>query len=136
MRFEHVNLTVSNLQGSMKFYRHVFGWELRWKGTTRDGQPAAHIGNRDFYLALFEARNKTPIVPADYDAVGINHFAFLVDDIDRVASRLASFDTHLKSDETYDPGRHAYFFDLDGMEIELVQYDSNARGSDGPEDAQ
>ena len=37
MHLEHVNLTVGDLDRSIRFYTQLLGWRLRWKGTTSSG---------------------------------------------------------------------------------------------------
>jgi len=44
MFLEHVNLTVTNVDRTVAFYRELFGLDLRWEGTTSDGKRAAHVG--------------------------------------------------------------------------------------------
>ena len=56
MFLEHVNLTVSDMERSAGFYCDLLGLRVRWKGTTSDGTPAAHVGDDRFYLALFQAK--------------------------------------------------------------------------------
>ena len=125
MRLEHVNLTVSDLDRSIDFYRQVFGFEVRWEGQTSGGTRAAHIGNATMYLALFEAA-KPGQAPLDYAAVGPNHFGLIVEDLDPIRQRLheAGIEPHLEDD--YDPGIRLYFYDPDGMEVEVVAYPAGA----------
>ena len=126
MFLEHINMTVANLDRSIDFYSRLFGWKVRWRGETSDGKLAAHVGDDRSYLALFEARDHTPPPPQkSYDLVGLNHFGFVIDDLDAVKLRLSELGIESKSDQTYDPGRHLYFHDPDGVEIELVQYQEN-----------
>jgi catechol 2,3-dioxygenase-like lactoylglutathione lyase family enzyme len=121
MFLEHVNLTVSDLKRSVAFYRELFGFQVRWEGTTADGQPAAHVGDERTYLALFQA--ETPgTAPEGYEHVGINHFGFVVDDLDATRARLVSLGVQPHYEPVYDPGRRLYFCDPDGIEIELVEY--------------
>jgi catechol 2,3-dioxygenase-like lactoylglutathione lyase family enzyme len=121
MWLEHVNLTVSDVERSLKFYGDVFDFKLRWRGTIDGGLPAAHVGGDAFYLALFET-DAGGRAPYDYGAVGVNHYGFVVDDLDEVLGRLAGLgiDCHLMGG--YEPGRRAYFFDPDGVEVEVVEY--------------
>lgn len=122
MFIEHVNLTVSDLERAIAFYRDLFGYSVRWKGKCHSGQPAAHVGDERCYLALFEAPSEGR-APHDYDDVGLNHVAFVVEDFEAVKQRLKGLgvDTHLEAD--YEPGRRFYFFDPDGIEVEIVTYD-------------
>jgi len=122
MYLEHVNLSVSDLERSIAFYTELFGFEVRWRGFTSDGQPAAHIGDDRMYLAMFQAVAPGTAVK-DYGAVGFNHFGFVVDSLDDLRGRLGrmGISPHLEGD--YEPGRRLYFHDHDGIEVELVQYE-------------
>ena len=124
MHLEHINMTVADLDRSINFYTRLLDLSIRWKGQTSNGLPAAHIGDDHCYLALFEARTPDPATPKDYELVGLNHFGIVVDDLDAMKVRLAELGIEVKSEQSYDPGRHAYFFDPDGLEVELVEYRS------------
>jgi catechol 2,3-dioxygenase-like lactoylglutathione lyase family enzyme len=121
MRLEHVNLTVSDVERAIRFYGDLFDFKVRWRGTLDGGRPAAHVGGENFYLALFETANPGQ-APYDYTTVGVNHYGFVVDDLDEVVARLGAhaIECHLMAD--YEPGRRAYFFDPDGQEVEVVEY--------------
>ncbi len=121
MRIEHANITVSNVNASLAFYQQLFGGRVRWQGTTSNGNRAAHIGVDDTYLALFEA-DEAGVAPMGYGSVGFNHLGFEVDDLDAYRARLRNMGVKLKGEEDYDPGRRLYFYDPDGVEIELVEY--------------
>ncbi len=121
MFIEHVNLTVSNLPRSLDFYRRLFGWDVRWQGTTAGGTPAAHLGDERCYIALFEAP-KAGRWAIDYEAVGFNHFGVVVDDLDAMTRRLDELGAEHGLEQDYEPGRRVYFIDPDGIEVELVQY--------------
>ncbi len=124
MRLEHANLTVQDVDRSTAFYRAVLGFEVRWQGSARDFDGpvrAVHIGTDDTYLALFESQ-KEGRAPADYDAPGLNHIGFQVDSVDTYRARLAELDIEVHLEGDYDPGRRIYFYDPDGIEVELVEY--------------
>ncbi|ETW92628.1 MAG: hypothetical protein ETSY2_52965, partial [Candidatus Entotheonella gemina] len=59
----------------------------------------------------------------DYGVTGLNHFAFVVDNLDDARERLQSLGITPETDADYEPGRRFYFVDPDGVEIELVEYD-------------
>lgn len=127
MFLEHINLTVSDLQRSIDLYCDLLGLHVRWQGTTSDGTPAAHVGDDRCYLALFQSSPDLADRPAvDYNAVGLNHFGFVVDDLDAVRARLTKhgLSPHLEAD--YEPGRRLYFHDPDGIEVEFVEYQQAA----------
>lgn len=124
MRLEHVNITVRDVEQSYRFYQRVLGFEQRWKGEIEGDNKALkamHVGNEDLYLSLFEAEREGGL-KADYRTLGVNHFAFVVEDLGPYRERLAAegLDIHLEQD--YEPGHRLYFYDLDGYEIELVSY--------------
>ena len=121
MFLEHINFTVSDLDRSLSFYGDLLDLKVRWQGTTNDGRPAAHLGDPRSYLALFQAASPGT-TSVDYEQVGLNHFGFVVDDLEAVRRRLGALgiEAHLEAD--YEPGRRLYFYDPDGIEVELVEY--------------
>ena len=123
MRLEHVNLTVSNLDRSIDFYCRLLGLRVRWRGTLSSGLAGAHVGDDDMYIALFQSR-EPGAVSSDYDGVGLNHFGFVVDDLADCKGRLIEMGAPPHSEQDYDPGRRLYVMDPDGIELELVEYDS------------
>lgn len=125
MFLEHVNLTVSDLDRSVAFYRELLDLHVRWQGKALTGGGlvrAAHVGTDRCYLALFEA-GRPGRAAQDYSVAGVNHFGFVVEDLDGATERLARLgaEPHLEAD--YAPGRRLYFRDPDGVEVELVEYD-------------
>ena len=120
MFLEHVNFTVSDLDRSIDFYSRLFGFKVRWKGTVDDGRLAAHVGDDRQYLALFEAASPGQ-VRIDMTEVGLNHFGFVVESLDEMKSRLAELGVSTHAEHDYKPGRRLYFFDSDGIEVELVE---------------
>ena len=122
MFIEHVNLSVADLDRSIAFYRDLFGFTVRWKGTLTSGMAAAHVGGERFYIALFQAQTGGRI-DRDYLTVGINHFGFVVDNLDELKARLEKLGIEPTPEADYEPGRRIYFLDPDGIEIELVQYE-------------
>ena len=124
MFLEHVNLTVSDLDRSIAFYARLFGGHVRWRRDATDDVPAAaHVGSDRQYVALFQARAGSPRPTVDYAAVGLNHFGVVVDDLDAARARLESLGVSAHSEADYDPGRRLYFYDPDGIEVELVEYE-------------
>lgn len=92
MKLEHSNITVRDIDRSIEFYAGLFGFQVRWQGhVSGEDRPlrAAHVGNGETYLALFEAEQDGEVI-------------------------------HLEGH--YEPGERMYFYDPDGVEIELVSY--------------
>jgi catechol 2,3-dioxygenase-like lactoylglutathione lyase family enzyme len=121
MRLEHVNLTVTDVDRSIDFYRDLFGLRLRWKGMLDDTRHGAHVGDDHFYIALFQATG-AGTAPYDYGAVGVNHFGLVIDDLDKFVAELEARGLQHWVVDEYGPGRRAYFFDPDGHELEVVEY--------------
>ena len=125
MKLEHANITVTNVDQSLAFYSALFDFSVRWSGEVPgELQPtirAMHIGNKDTYLALFEAE-KTGRAPLDYTGCGLNHIGFVVDDIEPYRQRLKELEVNIHFEPNYEPGKRIYFYDPDGVEIELVAY--------------
>jgi catechol 2,3-dioxygenase-like lactoylglutathione lyase family enzyme len=123
MHLEHVNLTVSDLDRSVDFYTRLLGLHVRWRREGTDDLPAAaHIGTDDQYIAMFQAVGDASRPAPDYEGVGLNHFGFVVDDLDATRDRLVNLGVAPHSEADYDPGRRLYFYDPDGIEVELVEY--------------
>jgi len=127
MKLEHVNLTVADLERSISFYCEVFEARVRWRGeifNTTQMRPAAHVGSDDFFIALFEAEESAASQPVrtSYAPPGVNHFGFVVEDLDAHVRRLEALGFETRTPFVYDPGRRIYFDDPDGIEVEIVEY--------------
>ncbi len=124
MFLEHVNLTVTDLDASVAFYRELLGFEVRWRGQAlgeKGPVRACHVGNDRVYLALFEAEEPGRGSP-EYGRAGLNHFGFVVDDLEETRRRIGAAGAQPHFEPEYEPGRRIYVFDPDGIEIELVHY--------------
>lgn len=121
MRLEHVNLTVSDLDRSIAFYSDLLDLHVRWKGPIDGERLGAHVGDDSCYLALFQA-TAPGAVEHDYLKLGVNHFGFVVDDLDAARERIARLGATIHLEGDYEPGRRIYVMDPDGHEVELVAY--------------
>lgn len=126
MFLEHVNMSVADLDHTIDFYRQLLGLEVRWRGTTPSGLEAAHIGDERNYLAVFQVGEKER-KKADYGELGLNHFGFVVDDLDAAKQRLTVLNVEPTMEADYEPGRRLYFLDPNGVEVELVEYSKASR---------
>ena len=121
MLLEHVNLTVTDLDRSIAFYCDLLDLHVRWKGPIDDDRLGAHVGDDSFYLALFQATAPGEVIH-DYLRPGVNHFGFVVADVEAARERLTELGRTVHLEADYDPGHRIYFFDPDGYEVELVEY--------------
>ena len=99
MLIEHINLTVTDLDRSIAFYCDLLDLHVRWKGPIDDSRLGAHVGDDRCYLALFQA-TRDGAVEHDYLRPGVNHFGFVVDDLDDARRRVAELGAtvHLEAD--------------------------------------
>ena len=126
MHLEHVNLVVTDIRQSLKFYQAAFpNWRVRDQGKSEwYGKPRTwlHFGDDYQYLALSdhgEGENRD----LSGHQVGLAHFAYATNNLDAVINRLneAGFGNGKNgSDESY--RRNIYFIDPDNFEVEFVQY--------------
>lgn len=123
MFLEHINMNVSDLERSIDFYCRLLDMRVRWRSAPDAPRDGVHIGDEQSYLALFQADGPGPSHPNGHtDPVGVNHFGFVVDDLDEVKRRLVELGTPPYSEADYEPGRRVYFRDPDGFDVELVSY--------------
>ncbi|MBQ4811661.1 VOC family protein [Pseudoalteromonas luteoviolacea] len=126
MYLEHVNLVVKNLEASLKFYRAAFPhWKVRSEGHSEwYGKPRhwLHFGDDYHYLA-FSDHGEGENRDLSGHQVGFAHFAFVVNCIDSVVSRLSQAGFNVDKDGQAHPHRkNVYFIDPDGFEVEFVEY--------------
>ena len=78
--FDHLNMTVQNLQESLEWYRRIFGFTLVESGE-RDLGPWAIVRSGEAMLCLYERAGRTYEIPyGDGPHHGICHFAIRITD--------------------------------------------------------
>jgi len=138
----HVGITVSDLEGSVAFYRDVLGMTVQNQGEAKGefisrvvGVPGTHV--KTAYLSagalsleLFQyitptgGRQQHSTRPFD---VGNYHLAFLVDDMEEAYRELTSSGVKFADIPQYVAEGEAkglgaiYFYDPDGITLELIQ---------------
>lgn len=125
VRLEHVNVTVSDPDKTAAMLCEIFGWHIRWKGSSKYDGTSIHVGSDESYLAVYTMAKMKKGRDDTYSTVGgLNHIAVVVDDLDAIERRVeaAGFETHSHAD--YEPGRRFYFHDADNLEFEVVSYSS------------
>lgn len=92
MIFEHVGLTVTDLEKSIDFYTRVFGFKVLRKTTVN---AYLHLDNDLLELMQSEAPGEVeaPRTPDEWielmkGPVGLNHIGFRVDDMDAAVDRI------------------------------------------------
>ncbi|MEQ1539775.1 MAG: VOC family protein [Sphingorhabdus sp.] len=118
---EHVNVTVSNPERSAAMLIDLFDWHIRWNGKAQKGGDTIHVGNDQFYLAVY-ALEPSDAYLSHKKAAPLNHIGIVVDDLDEVERRVIARGLTPYSHDDYEPGRRFYFFDPDGIEFEIVSY--------------
>ena len=119
---DHLNLTVSDLDASIDFYRRLFGFDIA-EDSRGDSRPYVIMGRAGVgFVALHQQSDAGPA-----EGGRINHWGFVVDDFDAVPARLEALGVGaLYTDRwpggvvEYPRSRSLYVADPDGNEIELT----------------
>jgi predicted enzyme related to lactoylglutathione lyase len=119
---EHVNITVRDPALSAKLMHDLFGWTIRWQGPSLNGGHTIHVGDDQFYLALYTSQGAETPDDAFRKGRPLNHVGIVVDDLDDAERRVVAAGLEPFSHGDYEPGRRFYFYDYDGTEFELVSY--------------
>ena len=125
VRLEHANLLVRDVDATIRFLQTAFPeFRIRFDARLPDGTGWMHIGTEETYIAL----EQSTIEPAKrwqpYAGVpGVNHLAYVVDDVEAVRERLKSAGYQDSTPVNNHPYRkRIYFFDPDGNDWEFIQY--------------
>jgi uncharacterized glyoxalase superfamily protein PhnB len=125
VRLEHANLTVRDIDGMIRFLQTAFPeFRVRGEGKAQDGSRWVHVGTDATYIALSQARVEASTRFAPYSgAPGVNHLAYVVDDVDALRSRLAAAGYKNSTPPNAHPYRtRQYFYDSEGNDWEFVHY--------------
>lgn len=119
---EHANITVNNLESSIRFFQTAFpDFIIRGGGETNE-RKWIHLGNKITYIALNESIEPQMKVK-DYSSSGVNHLGFVVEDVEIIAERLLAAGFQRDYPKQVEKYRiRDYFADADGNEYEFVQY--------------
>ena len=117
---EHVNITVTDVERSSALLQELLGWHERWRGAAMMGGETIHVGTEDRYIALYT----NAAAKGGYSkGVPLNHVGLLVDDLDEAEKIVEKHGLKSWGHDDYEPGKRFYFYDWDGIEFELVNYD-------------
>ncbi|MEE2750373.1 MAG: VOC family protein [Myxococcota bacterium] len=122
-QLDHLNLTVANLEETIRFYNVVFGFEVVEEGAREEG-PWAIIRSGDALLCIFES-NRLP--PARFRQDGqeqhvIYHFGFRLTDREGWLNKVEEHQLELLhgGEQVYPHSSSWYVLDPTGYTIELV----------------
>ncbi|MBB3033162.1 VOC family protein [Alteriqipengyuania lutimaris] len=119
-RLEHANISVTDPERSAALLVDLLGWHERWSGPSMGNGRTIHVGSADSYVALYTGSH----VAGDYvKGNPLNHLAFVVDDLAAAEEVVKRHGLEPFGHDDYEPGRRFYFFDWDGIEFEVVDYE-------------
>lgn len=123
-RIEHVNITVADPGRTSALMIALFGWHVRWSGPAQNGGHTIHVGSDDHYVALYTAGSPKQVDEAFGKGRPLNHIGIAVEDLAATEARVIAAGLRPFSHADYEPGRRFYFLDPDGIEYEVVSYQS------------
>jgi len=123
---EHANLTVNDMKESISFFKTAFP-HFKIRGGDDKLEEWIHFGDDYTYIAIQKAvEDLGNTFIKNYDTIGINHMAFVVDDVEALTNRLKKAGFKRSYDKAIEKYRiRDYFADADGNEFEFIQYLSN-----------
>ena len=125
---EHANITVPDVDAAISFLKIVEpAFEIRHDKAPDNSYRWAHIGTDECYIALEEphsgliSEQTNPRTP--YHDFGVNHLAWVVEDLDAVIRRLEEHGYQKGIPVEPHPHRkRAYYHDASGVEWEIIEY--------------
>ena len=125
VQLEHANLAVKNIDEMIRFLTTAFPeFRVRHEGVNTNGLRWVHVGTDETYLALSEgvADSEREFTPYSGE-VGVNHLAYVVDDVDALRNRLQEAGYRDSTVPNAHPYRkRVYFYDSVGNDWEFVEY--------------
>ena len=115
---DHINMKVKSLEKSVKFYKDLFGFEVKVENNfpNKLNVPSKIIGNDSILLCLYEVPDMSP-------EGGITHFGFHVRNFEEIADKCKEFGVEILYGGlvTFDDSKSFYIEDIDGYVIELSE---------------
>ncbi|MCH7560895.1 MAG: VOC family protein [Thaumarchaeota archaeon] len=112
---DHVNMKVKDLEQSVKFYKNLFGFEIKQEeNTNKLDVPSKIIGNDTIKLCLYEVHNMSP-------EGGIAHFGFNIANFNQVIEKCKELGVEILYGGIVDweKSKSIYIVDPSGYELEL-----------------
>ncbi len=115
---DHVNMNVKNLEQSVKFYKNLFGFEVRKEDNSPNklDAPSKIIGNDSIKLCLYED-------PQMSLEGGIAHFGFHIANFDQIMEKCKELNVEVLygGPVEFEKSRSIYIKDPNGYDIELSE---------------
>ena len=129
MYLEHLNLVVSNLDKTLKFYQAAFPhWYVRgqgqqnWFGSQRNW---VHFGDENTFIT-FNDKGTGENRPLNTNQLGLSHFGYVTNNLSALVERLANVGFKVDKQGSENQYRkNVYYLDPDNYEVEFVQYFSD-----------
>jgi len=112
---DHVNMKVKDLEQSVKFYKNLFGFEIKQEeNANKLDAPSKIIGNDTIKLCLYEVSDMSP-------EGGIAHFGFNIANFNQVIEKCKELGVQVLYGGIVDweKSKSVYIVDPSGYEIEL-----------------
>jgi predicted enzyme related to lactoylglutathione lyase len=112
---DHVNMKVKNLEQSVKFYKNLFGFEIKQEeNANKLDVPSKIIGNDAIKLCMYEIPDMSP-------EGGIAHFGFNVANFNEIIEKCEELKVEVLYGGIVDweTSKSVYIVDPSGYEIEL-----------------
>ncbi len=112
---DHVNMKVKDLAQSVKFYKNLFGFEIKQEeNANKLDAPSKIIGNDTIKLCLYEVPDMSP-------EGGIAHFGFNIDNFKDTIEKCKELGVEVLYGGIVDweKSKSVYIVDPSGYEIEL-----------------
>ncbi|MCT8343573.1 VOC family protein [Photorhabdus kleinii] len=121
-RFDHIQMEVSNLEESIRFYEDVFGFQKKEAGLRRMVRWVIMGNESKLYLCMHEYAGRAGI---ENTGLEITHVGFIVEDFSSVVQKLKEHGVMLPDGEMiqYHSSRSVYFLDPNGYKIEISEFD-------------
>ncbi len=110
---DHINMEVKDLEQSVKFYKNLFGFEIKKE---QPEEKSKIIGNEYIKLCLYENPEMSP-------EGAIAHFGFHVENFDEIIKTCESLGVKIYYDGPvqFEKSRSIYISDPNGYDIELSE---------------
>ncbi len=121
IRLDHVNITVNQLDESIRWYGKLFGFEKVEGGITEQGKRWAIVACNDSMIAMTEYEEKQPANQKFHSTQRIFHFGIRVVNADDWRTKVKQNDLKLYygGEIEYPNSRSWYVHDPSGHEIEV-----------------